>query len=44
MTLLLDTPVVLWAITGDATLSEDLLDRLRHDPDIFLQRKRTSAP
>ena len=36
MTLLLDTPVVLWAITGDATLGEDFLDRLRHDPDIFL--------
>jgi PIN domain nuclease of toxin-antitoxin system len=36
MTLLLDTHVVLWAITGDATLGEDLLDRLRHDPDIFL--------
>ncbi|MEV4757868.1 type II toxin-antitoxin system VapC family toxin [Micromonospora sp. NPDC049559] len=36
MNLLLDTHVVLWAITGDATLGEDLLDRLRHDPDIFL--------
>ena len=36
MSLLLDTHVALWAITGDATLSEDLLDRLRHDPDIFL--------
>jgi PIN domain nuclease of toxin-antitoxin system len=36
MTLLLDTHVVLWAITGDATLGEDFLDRLRHDPDIFL--------
>ncbi|MCL7456924.1 type II toxin-antitoxin system VapC family toxin [Micromonospora echinofusca] len=36
MTLLLDTHVALWAITGDATLGEDFLDRLRHDPDIFL--------
>ncbi len=36
MSLLLDTHVALWAITGDATLSEKLLDRLRHDPDIFL--------
>ena len=36
MTLLLDTHVVLWAITGDATLGEEFLDRLRHDPDILL--------
>jgi PIN domain nuclease of toxin-antitoxin system len=36
VSLLLDTHVALWAITGDATLGEDFLDRLRHDPDIFL--------
>jgi PIN domain nuclease of toxin-antitoxin system len=36
MTLLLDTHIALRAITGDATLGEDVLDRLRHDPDIFL--------
>ena len=36
MTLLLDTHVALWAISGDATLGEEFLDRLRHDPDIFL--------
>jgi len=36
MTLLLDTHVVLWAITGDATLDEEFLERLRHDPDIAL--------
>ena len=36
MSLLLDTHVALWAITGDATLGEEFLDRLRHDPDIFL--------
>ncbi|GIJ21117.1 hypothetical protein Vlu01_17410 [Micromonospora lutea] len=36
MTLLLDTHVVLWAITGDPTLGTEFLDRLRHEPDIFL--------
>nr|MDT0660990.1 type II toxin-antitoxin system VapC family toxin [Micromonospora sp. DSM 115978] len=36
MSLLLDTHVALWAITGDVTLSDEFLDRLRHDPDIFL--------
>ncbi|MFI5840974.1 type II toxin-antitoxin system VapC family toxin [Catenuloplanes sp. NPDC051500] len=36
MSLLLDTHVALWAITGDATLGEDILDRLRHDPDVYL--------
>ncbi len=36
MNLLLDTHVVLWAITGDPTLGAELLDRLRHEPDIFL--------
>lgn len=36
MTLLLDTHVALWAITGDATLDPEFLDQLRHEPDIFL--------
>lgn len=36
MSLLLDTQVALWGITADPTLDPDLLDRLRHDPDIFL--------
>jgi PIN domain nuclease of toxin-antitoxin system len=36
MTLLLDTHVALWAITADAALGEEFLDRLRHDPDICL--------
>ena len=36
MSLLLDTHGALWAITGDAILGEEFLDRLRHDPDIFL--------
>lgn len=36
MSLLLDTHIALWAITGDATLGAEFLDRLRHDPDIFL--------
>lgn len=36
MSLLLDTHIALWAITGDATLGDEFLDRLRHDPDVFL--------
>ena len=36
MSLLLDTHIALWGITGDPTLDPDLLDRLRHVPDIFL--------
>ena len=36
MSLLLDTHIALWAITGDRTLGDEFLDRLRHDPDIFL--------
>ena len=36
MSLLLDSHVALWAITGDTTLGAEFLDRLRHDPDIFL--------
>ena len=36
MSLLLDTHVALWAITGDPTLGVEFLDRLRHDPDIHL--------
>ncbi|MDG4840956.1 type II toxin-antitoxin system VapC family toxin [Micromonospora sp. WMMD967] len=36
MTLLLDTHVASWAITGDESLGDEFLDRLRHDPDIFL--------
>ena len=36
MSLLLDTHVALWAITGHAALGADFLDRLRHDPDVVL--------
>ena len=36
MRLLLDTPVALWGLAGDAGLTEEVLDRLRHDPDIYL--------
>ncbi|HET8661434.1 MAG TPA: type II toxin-antitoxin system VapC family toxin [Micromonosporaceae bacterium] len=36
MSLLLDTHVVLWGLTGDPRLGDDFLDRLRHDPDIFV--------
>jgi PIN domain nuclease of toxin-antitoxin system len=36
VSLLLDTHIALWGITGDPTLGDEFLDRLRHDPDIFL--------
>ncbi|MEU0549096.1 type II toxin-antitoxin system VapC family toxin [Micromonospora sp. NPDC005979] len=36
MNLLLDTHVALWAIAGDPALGPELLDQLRHEPDIFL--------
>jgi PIN domain nuclease of toxin-antitoxin system len=36
VSLLLDTHVALWGLTADAALGHDLLDRLRHDPDVFL--------
>ncbi len=36
MSLLLDTHVALWSLTADPALGDDLLERLRHDPDIFL--------
>jgi PIN domain nuclease of toxin-antitoxin system len=36
VSLLLDTHVALWGIAGATTLGNDFLDRLRHDPDIFL--------
>jgi PIN domain nuclease of toxin-antitoxin system len=36
VSLLLDTHVALWGLTGDAALSRDFLDRLRRDPDIYL--------
>lgn len=36
MSWLLDTHVALWGIAGDKQLSDELLDRLRHDPEIFL--------
>jgi PIN domain nuclease of toxin-antitoxin system len=36
MSLLLDTHVALWGLTGDSNLSPEFLDRLRHDPDIYL--------
>jgi PIN domain nuclease of toxin-antitoxin system len=36
MSLLLDTHIALWGITGDPTLGDDFLVRLRDDPDIFL--------
>jgi len=36
VSLLLDTHVVLWGLTGDPTLGQETLDRLRYDPDIYL--------
>jgi PIN domain nuclease of toxin-antitoxin system len=36
VSLLLDTHVALWGIAADAALNDEFLDRLRHDPDIFL--------
>jgi PIN domain nuclease of toxin-antitoxin system len=36
VSLLLDTHIALWGLVAHATLSEQFLDRLRHDPDIFL--------
>jgi len=36
MSLLLDTHVVLWWLTDDATLSNDIKARLDHDPDVYL--------
>jgi PIN domain nuclease of toxin-antitoxin system len=36
VSLLLDTHIALWGITGDAALGDEFLDRLRHDPDIYL--------
>jgi PIN domain nuclease of toxin-antitoxin system len=36
VSLLLDTHVALWGLAADPALDDDLLDRLRHDPDIFL--------
>jgi PIN domain nuclease of toxin-antitoxin system len=36
VSLLLDTHVALWGLAGDPTLPEEFLDRLRHDPDVYL--------
>ena len=36
MSLLLDTHVVLWWLTDDATLADDIKATLDHDPDVFV--------
>lgn len=36
MSLLLDTHVVLWWLTDDPTLSEDIKSLLDHEPDVFV--------
>jgi PIN domain nuclease of toxin-antitoxin system len=34
--LLLDTHVVLWWLTDDPTLADDIKDRIDHDPEVYL--------
>jgi PIN domain nuclease of toxin-antitoxin system len=36
VSLLLDTHVVLWWLTDDPTLAEDIKDRLDHEPDVYV--------
>ena len=36
MSLLADTRVVLWWLTDDETLADDLKDRLDHEPDVYV--------
>jgi PIN domain nuclease of toxin-antitoxin system len=36
VSLLLDTHVVIWWLTDDPTLSDDIKDRLDHEPDVFV--------
>jgi PIN domain nuclease of toxin-antitoxin system len=36
MSLLLDTHVVLWWLSDDPTLSEDIKARLDHEPDVYV--------
>ncbi|GGN67124.1 twitching motility protein PilT [Actinoplanes lobatus] len=36
MSLLLDTPVVLWWLTDDSTLPAEIKERLDHEPDAYV--------
>ncbi|CAM3961013.1 type II toxin-antitoxin system VapC family toxin [Nocardia ninae] len=36
MRLLLDTHVIVWWLTDDPALSDDLKERIEHDPDIYV--------
>jgi len=36
MGLLVDTHVVLWWLTDDETLADDVKDRLDHEPDVYV--------
>jgi PIN domain nuclease of toxin-antitoxin system len=36
VSLLLDTHVVLWWLSDDPTLSDEIKDRLDHDPDVYV--------
>jgi PIN domain nuclease of toxin-antitoxin system len=36
MRLLLDTHIVLWWLTDDLTLSDEIKDKLDHEPDVYV--------
>ena len=36
MSLLLDTHVIIWWLTDDPTLAEDIKERLDHEPDVYV--------
>lgn len=36
MSLLLDTHVIIWWLTDDPTLAEDVKERLDHEPDVYV--------
>ncbi len=36
MSLLLDTHVVLWWLTDDSTLTDDIKSKLDHEPDVYV--------
>jgi PIN domain nuclease of toxin-antitoxin system len=42
VSLLLDTHVVLWWLTDDPTLSDDVKSRLDHDPDVYVSSATVS--
>ena len=36
MSLLLDTHIVLWWLSDDPTLADEIKDRLDHEPDVYV--------